>query len=778
MEKLNSEIKPIDRAIPPQKAQQWHFKIHPYFTKQASNVVRAYIENFSKKGDTVLDPFCGTGVTAIESLTARRKTINVDIAPLAIFLTKQTCIAPVGINSFQKSFDRLRDRLRETVRFVRKVSDKRIQEHEIKEWYPKNVRLPSNSDFEFVEDLFDKRQLIVLAKLWKEIERIRDPKIRDLMKFVFSGTIARANLTYNLSTTRGEARLGDGGSSVFAQYRYWKPKRRVVLDVWDRFEYRFECVRKAKEASNELIGDFYKEGDTFRAYVESATKLSEFTKEKSIDYIYTDPPYGAHIAYLDLTTMWDAWLGFKIKEEDRKSEVIEGGDQKHSKEDYLNLLNQSIVEMYKVLKKDAWLSLVFQHKETWLWYTIRDAAKDAGFEYVNTVTQPTRTTSIHKKKNPLKVLGGQLIINFSKSRSLYSGMEPEALPAIKVILNAAEREIVRAGGATLEEIMQAVVPELFEAKLIDKFALKTAGDISELLTKEFEIGLDDRWHLKKENEKRIGHYLPTKDKIRYYLISFLRREKMADFDKIVSSIFPLLINAHQPPPKKDILGVLEEIAVSRNGRLWELRRPEEIIIQNELDLLEKRIAEIIPKGTLHNQLVYRLLVLAGNLGLIPYLGKKEQTGTKEKIFENLKFLNELPFKKIGGTVKKRVEQIDCIWFHKDGTPLFAFEVEESTGILSALERFHALLKVNDQIGFDRRLVIIAPKSRRKKLLQELTSSSYVGHPNFLEQKISYMFSETLIKYYPELIRKEKLEIENIDRLLTPAKVLLINNNFR
>jgi tRNA G37 N-methylase Trm5 len=132
MEKLNSEIKPIDRAIPPQKAQQWHFKIHPYFTKQASNVVRAYIENFSKKGDTVLDPFCGTGVTAIESLTARRKTINVDIAPLAIFLTKQTCIAPVGINNFQKSFDRLRDSLRETVRFVRKVSDKRIQEHEIK----------------------------------------------------------------------------------------------------------------------------------------------------------------------------------------------------------------------------------------------------------------------------------------------------------------------------------------------------------------------------------------------------------------------------------------------------------------------------------------------------------------------------------------------------------------------------------------------------------------------------------------------------------------------
>jgi hypothetical protein len=40
------ELKPIDKAIIPKKQQQWHYKIHPYFTKQASNVVRTYIEHF------------------------------------------------------------------------------------------------------------------------------------------------------------------------------------------------------------------------------------------------------------------------------------------------------------------------------------------------------------------------------------------------------------------------------------------------------------------------------------------------------------------------------------------------------------------------------------------------------------------------------------------------------------------------------------------------------------------------------------------------------------
>ncbi len=770
------EFRPIEKPIlPPEKAKQWHFKIHPYFTKQPANIVRAYIEHFSKKGDIVLDAFCGTGVTAIESLTLRRKTINVDIAPLAIFLTRQTCTAPVDLTKFSIAFNRLEKRMREKVEFARKTRDKEIEKYKIKSWYPKGVMLPSNSDFELVEHLFDKRQLIVYAELWEEINSIKDKVIRDLMKLVFSGTIARANLTYNLSTTRGENKLGDGGSSVFAQYRYWKPKKRIVLDVWDRFKYRFYCVKKAKEGSNTNIGNFFREGDTFKAFIESTTNLSKFVKEKSIDYIYTDPPYGAHIAYLDLTTMWDAWLGFKVTQKDKDLEVIEGGDQKHTKEEYLNLLQQSMEEMCKVLKKDAWLSLVFHHKDAGLWYAIRDGAKNAGFEYVNTVSQPTHTTSIHKKKNPLRVLGEQLIINFRKSKGMYPSFEPPAMSAVKVILNAAEREIVRSGGATLEEIMRAVVPELFEAKLIDKVALKTTGDITDLLVKEFFLGPDDRWHIKKANEKKIGDYINAKDRIRYYMISFLRREKKADFDRIVTTMLQLLVNSHQPPPKKDILEVLGEIAVSRNGRLWELKRPDELVIQQEFDLKEGEMMEApTSKGSIHDQMIYRLLVLGKKLGFLPHLGKKERIISGENVFKEISYLKELPFRNLNPALGKRIEQIDCIWFYRDNTPMFAFEVEETTSILSALERFHSLLEVEPHIGLDKRLVIVAPKSRKRKLTQELTQSSYIGHPIYLEQKVVYMFCETFLKAYPDLISKLDLTVEDIDRLFTSPKVLKNN----
>ena len=79
--------KPLDHAIKPAKqGARRHYGSHPYFTKRAWNVVQAYIEHFSLPGDAVLDPYGGSGVTAVESLVLRRKAIYVDISEWARFL--------------------------------------------------------------------------------------------------------------------------------------------------------------------------------------------------------------------------------------------------------------------------------------------------------------------------------------------------------------------------------------------------------------------------------------------------------------------------------------------------------------------------------------------------------------------------------------------------------------------------------------------------------------------------------------------------------------------
>ena len=70
MKNISNEIlTPIDHAFPAEKAESLALQIHPYYTKQPSNVVGEYIRHFCPEGGLVVESFCGSGVTAIEALT-------------------------------------------------------------------------------------------------------------------------------------------------------------------------------------------------------------------------------------------------------------------------------------------------------------------------------------------------------------------------------------------------------------------------------------------------------------------------------------------------------------------------------------------------------------------------------------------------------------------------------------------------------------------------------------------------------------------------------------
>src|ERR1041385_9029883 len=82
-------IKPIDFPIrADRQSARRHYGVHPYFTRRPYNVVRDYIKTYSKEGDKVIDPFGGSGVTAIEAFLENRIGIQNDINPLANFIAQ------------------------------------------------------------------------------------------------------------------------------------------------------------------------------------------------------------------------------------------------------------------------------------------------------------------------------------------------------------------------------------------------------------------------------------------------------------------------------------------------------------------------------------------------------------------------------------------------------------------------------------------------------------------------------------------------------------------
>jgi 16S rRNA G966 N2-methylase RsmD len=90
------------------------YLMHKYWARKPHNVVGEYIEHYSKKGEIVLDPFAGSGVTAIEALKLGRKAIAIDIDPMATFITRMT-LKPTNIKKLEKNFHQIEQKVKEQI---------------------------------------------------------------------------------------------------------------------------------------------------------------------------------------------------------------------------------------------------------------------------------------------------------------------------------------------------------------------------------------------------------------------------------------------------------------------------------------------------------------------------------------------------------------------------------------------------------------------------------------------------------------------------------------
>lgn len=472
-----------------------HFGSHPYFTRRPWNVVQSYIKHFAPdKENLVLDPFGGSGVTAIEAIVLGRSAIHVDINPLANFICQQIAIAPVDISALRREFVAIEESCRVYIERLYALSPEELEQEPLNAWYPSGLPLPKNADARSVEELFTRRQLLALSQLYQHIGNIRDAVNRDLLRFAFSATLNKCNLTY--STTKGRSE-GRGNSGIMHTYRYWIPKEPVELNVWNEFSQKFKNLIAVKKETNQAIGENYQRLKVIHA---SATELTRIIDRESVDYIFTDPPYGSHIAYLDLSTMWNAWLGFDVNAQDKQVEVIEGGDLGKSRDDYARLLQDSLREMCQVLKWNGWLSIVFAHKDLSYWNVLIEAAQDEGFEYANTVVQESFQSSRHKRANPLSVLSGELILNLQKKRQPRRIQVGSGNGNENEILVGQVRELVSVTeeGLTTEDIYNQLIPRILERGLLNALQKTRLSELDELLTESFFF--DDttaRWYSSK-----------------------------------------------------------------------------------------------------------------------------------------------------------------------------------------------------------------------------------------------------------------------------------------
>jgi len=97
---------------------------------------------------------------------------------------------------------------------------------------------------------------------------------------------------------------------------------------------------------------------------------------KSIDYIFTDPPFGENIYYADLNFLVEAWHGVMTT---TANEAIVDQAKKKGVHEYQELMRRCFAEYHRVLKPGRWMTVVFSNSSNGIWRAIQEAMGTAGF---------------------------------------------------------------------------------------------------------------------------------------------------------------------------------------------------------------------------------------------------------------------------------------------------------------------------------------------------------------------------------------------------------------
>jgi len=125
---------------------------------------------------------------------------------------------------------------------------------------------------------------------------------------------------------------------------------------------------------------------------QSSTDLNQ-VPECSVDYIFTDPPFGWNITYSELNFLWESWIKVRTNE---SQEVIVNDQAKKTIDDYRELIARCFSENYRILKPGRWMTVEFHNTSNLVWHTIQEALLRVGFVVADVRTLDKKQGSMNQ----------------------------------------------------------------------------------------------------------------------------------------------------------------------------------------------------------------------------------------------------------------------------------------------------------------------------------------------------------------------------------------------
>lgn len=468
------------------------YDTHIYWSQKPYNICDILIESLSQQGDTIFDPFLGSGVTLLQAISSKHKraAIGCEINEAPLFIVR-TLLENYDLKEYNRILKTFIDQIKKlqhyyyttcphcgaTAVVTSVVFDKESRTAPIKikainyrcSCSPKGTKSADTNDYAAmnniehiirnIEDIIlipDSKIAVYENQTISQIFTKRNFAVLDEIIGIINGLERYQNLfKYILMSILHLCKITDTHSN--SQWPLWIPKvdcvEKNIVDILEKKSIKF--ANAIKYASEQF-------GDTPQYLL--LQKGSQYITEEdipndSVNLIITDPPYLGQVAYSEYMQLYKPFLGLDFNLAD-EIVVSSAPSREKNEETYFDLLDRVFGICSSKLKEGSYFCMYFHDSNLDVWERLIQSLSSHNLRYISQA-HIAKSNTLKNIISPKKSLNGDCILFFVKdSGTVYNLAGNESLDEV-------ERNIVRQAKQLVRQHKALSTPELYDKGLME-----------------------------------------------------------------------------------------------------------------------------------------------------------------------------------------------------------------------------------------------------------------------------------------------------------------------
>lgn len=244
--------------------------------------------------------------------------------------------------------------------------------------------------FNHTHQFFMSRPALALGRLWESAQKESDKRIRGMLLFFIEQAV------WGLSRMNRYQPIMHGmpgGSQVNRTLSgvYYIASQHSECSPWYNLDGKLGRLVKA------FAQHWAKYSQSILA-TDSAESIP--LPDSSLDYVFTDPPFGENIPYADLNLVIESWHGVRTN---TPSEAIIDKPKGKELAEYQKLMASCFQNYYRALKPGRWITVEFSNSQAAVWNSIQSTLQEAGFVVANVAALDKQQRSFRSVTSPTAV---------------------------------------------------------------------------------------------------------------------------------------------------------------------------------------------------------------------------------------------------------------------------------------------------------------------------------------------------------------------------------------